>query len=220
MKAGGLRIDGSNAILQAPRLCAPDQFTAPRRLDSRDYCLTASDQGSNPSCTGYAVAGYLEVQNWLTTHLPLQIDGQAIYDKIKSAGLDSWPDGDGSTLEAAFEAAAQMGMYSRALRLRRVDAADIRFAIHTHRVVVCAFHITEGWSDCNKITGRISRTGKGIGGHAVLGCWYDDLARDSGFGFQNQWAGTDWGYKGFGRMTWDQFDDQFLYGAVLEHDDM
>jgi len=36
---------------------------------------------------------------------------------------------------------------------------------------------------------------------------------NEGIGWQNSWG--DWGIDGFGRMTWAQFDRQFMYGVVL-----
>ena len=73
--------------------------------------------------------------------------------------------------------------------------------------------ITDDWNMADKDTGLIGvwNAANKIGGHAVLLCWYDDKT----VGWQNSW-GTEWGCGGFGRMSWDQFEEQFLYAVVLE----
>jgi hypothetical protein len=77
-------------------------------------------------------------------------------------------------------------------------------------VVIIGFEIDEGWNACSSVTGYIGHGGATLGGHAVLGCYYDG----DGFGFENSWAKT-WGRNGFGRMTWKQFDEQFLYALAV-----
>ena len=86
---------------------------------------------------------------------------------------------------------------------------DVKFALHTHGVCVAGFAITSGWNVVSR-SGWIGTQEDGIGGHAVLLCYYDA----DGIGFQNSWL--DWGVRGFGRMTWGQFLEQFMYGAVIE----
>jgi len=87
---------------------------------------------------------------------------------------------------------------------------DVQFALHKHGVCIAGFMITEGWNEVSSKTGYIGDDPEVIGGHATLLCWYDS----EGVGFQNSW--DKWGVKGFGRMTWTQFETQFMYAVVLE----
>jgi len=191
-------------------LSAPHGFTVPAWVDSRPLCLPSSNQGSEPSCAGYATAGYVEVMNWAKTGIQTQIDGSAIYARAKQ--IDESPKSQGTTLTAAVQAAKDLGFIDEALKVNVIRTRlDFQFALHKNRVCIIGFNITEEWGKVDPDSGFISvGDTTPLGGHAVLGCYYDQF----GPAWQNRWNVT-WGTKGFGRMTWEQFDKQFLYGVVL-----
>ena len=89
---------------------------------------------------------------------------------------------------------------------------DIQWALHRYRVALIGFDIDDNWNDAGR-NGWIGRRpdAENLGGHAVLACYYDA----EGIGWQNSW-GSRWGWEGFGRMTWQQFGEQFMYGVVVE----
>lgn len=208
-KGGGLVVEEKkNISLSAVK--APSKFTAPSYIDSRPYCLEASNQGAESSCAGFSMAGYIEVYNWKNTHIQEQIDGQSIYMEAKK--LDGNPLQEGTTLSAAIEAAKKKNLISAKLKTRIIEnKKDVQYALHRYGVCIAGFIITEDWNTVDTKTGYIARRDSTkLGGHAVLLCWYDSM----GVGWQNSWG--NWGAKGFGRCRWDQFEDQFIYAAVLE----
>lgn len=214
-KAGGLRRVISKDHKEFLRLETDGRFMAPPYIDSRPYCLTASNQGDFPACAGFAVAGYLEVHNWIRTGYPEQVNGLRIYEKAKE--LDGQPDVRGTTLDMAFMAALELGLVGS-----EGERWDLRFittrtevmqSLHEQTVLMAGFLVNEAWNSVNRRTGYIyngSNQGSTLGGHAVLVCWYDER---EGVGFQNSWDSV-WGWNGFGRMTWEQFDAQFMGGLV------
>lgn len=213
-KAGGLRID-DKALLSARRLSAPDNFTVPKWLDNRPYCLPANDQGNSSSCAGQATAGYAEVLDWKTSHVAKQLNGFKIYDKAKELDDDGT---DGTSLTQAIKAAKALGLLRSNLGVRVVSTKkQVQYAIHTHQVVIAGFMITASWNYAGKDGWVPEEHKEAIGGHAVLCCWYseEDSKHKGGIGFQNSW-GPKWGANGFGRISWNAFNEQFLYAAVLE----
>ncbi len=206
--------NGGGLILEQhvddPRLClsAPEAFTVPEYVDSRPYCLPASNQGDSPHCAGYATAGYIEVVNWKNTSVAHQVDGDKIYVKAKT--IDGM-NGDGTSLTAAITGAELLGYIGKINRISTVGSRRaVQYALHKYGVCIAGFMIDSGWNSASSRTGYIGNQSESLGGHAVLLCWYDS----EGVGFQNSWK--DWGVKGFGRMTWAQFENQFMYAVVLE----
>jgi len=208
-KAGGLKEPLSN-IAKFSRLKYTSNFVAPKFIDSRGMCLASSDQGFHPSCAGYTTAGYLEVQNWKKNHYPEQLDGLKIYKKAKE--LDPY-NGDGTTLDYTVKAAIELGLLKGDWNIEYVTSKeDVKYAVHEFSVFMAGFMINEAWNFVSKKTGYISTSsGADLGGHAVLVCWYDE---DAGIGWQNSW-GSSWGWNGFGRMTWKQFNEQFQAGVII-----
>lgn len=199
------------ALSRAPLLMAPSTaFTVPEWVDSRPYCLESSNQGQSPSCTGYAAAGYIEVMDWIRTGVQVQIDGDAIYAKEKELDGNNDP---GSTLTQAVRAAQLLALLPSDKTIRTIyDRRSVQWALHKFRVCIAGCEITEDWQYTDPSTGYIGRKGGAkLGGHAILFCYYDK----DGVGWQNSWK-TTWGVRGFGRMTWEQFDEQFMHAVVLE----
>ena len=200
---GGLEVEE----LPLLRMQMPGEWSIVPYIDSRPFCLPASDQGNHPHCAGYAVAGYIEERNWRWTRIAKQVDAVAIYKQAKRLDGD---DHAGTTLTSAVEAAKDLGLLDyttiQVIRTRQ----EYQFAMQAYDVVISAFDITDDWNHVDDETGRIADTNAiSIGPHAVLSCWFDD----EGPGCQNSW--DQWGWKGFGRMTWEQFGKQFLYGVVI-----
>jgi len=209
---GGLQVE------QLPErkrfLSAPSDFSAPEYIDSRPYCLPASNQGCEPACVGYAIAGYCEIKEWRETHHARQIDGLAIYRQAKAIDDD---DKEGTSFTSGVQAAKDLCLLEPDLKLKYIRGLrNIQFALHTHGVVLGAFMVDQGWNKVNRKTGWISGGGgKSLGAHAVLLCWYYETDKISGVGWQNSWKAT-WGCHGFGRCTGEQFKGSFIYGVVLE----
>lgn len=206
-KAGGLVTD-EVALAGIQRLAVPSNWTCPAYIDSRPYVLSASNQGQEPACAGFATAGWIEAHNWRTTSVAEQVDGHKIYGEAKT--IDGSPKTDGTSLTAAVQAAKNLGLIAeRPLHLLRTFE-EIKFALHRHGCVIAGFNITDGWNRTSTKSGYIGYGSQRLGGHAVLLCYYDKVS----LGFQNSWDIT-WGVQGFGRMTWKQVQDQFLYAVAI-----
>lgn len=189
---------------------APSEFVAPQYIDSRPYCLEASDQGFSPACCGFAVAGLIEVMYWKKYHRPQQFDGMHIYKKAKT--MDGSPDTPGTYIRTAVLAAQELGLITD-VRFEHIGPArdDYRYGLHEFGVMLGSYTIDDNWNRVNTDNGFIDdrQFVEKRGGHAVLDCWY----HEDGPGWQNSW--DDWGWHGFGRMTWDQYDKQRNYGIAV-----
>jgi hypothetical protein len=222
-EAGGLLNDPTPKIDQN-KIKVPFQFIAPRRIDSRDMCLSSSNQYQTPNCAGYTMAGYIEYYNWKTYHYPAQVNGDMIYAEAKKNDGNNRP---GTTLKSAVKAAINLnliqgeGRYVDFASVNRSNLSkkekrilSIKFALHQYGVVISGFMITNEWDYVDKKTGFIKNIGdkaKKKGGHAVLLCGYDD----SGVYIQNSW-GDNWGHYGFAIMDWDMYYRQFMRAMVVE----
>lgn len=203
--AGFLKFEDVSQKLQ---LGAPANFVAPRKLDFRDMCIQTSDQKNTPHCAGYATAGFIEILNWKKNHYPQQIDGNAIYNKAKQIDGDATP---GTTLSASTKAAIDLGLIKGAAQYIGKNRDQVKFAVHSYDSCIAGFMITNEWNMVNK-NGTVSvlTNPVDIGGHAVLICGYDP---DYVY-IQNSW-GIEWGFYGFCQLSWNQFDKQFMSGAVI-----
>jgi len=205
-------------------LPVPEQFISPHRIDSRDMCLSSSNQLQTPHCAGYSMAGYIEYHNWKTIHYPAQVDGDAIYAEAKIIDLNNRP---GTQLSSAIKAAINLKLINGTAKYvdyQSVNASDmdvglkrmvsIKFALHQYGVVLAGFRITDEWDWVDKKTGLIRDLGDKAqprGGHAVLLCGYDM----EGVYIQNSW-GTNWGHYGFAVLSWKQYVKQIMQAMVVE----
>jgi len=220
-EAGGL-IEELTSRADKPMVKVPTEFIAPRKIDSRDMCLSSSNQLSTPHCAGYSTAGYIEYHNWKTLHYPAQVDGDAIYAQAKKIDGNSTP---GTTLKSAIKAAVDLkfingiGRYVdypsvNSSNLDRMDKRiiSIKFALHQYGVVLAGFQITDEWDYVEKGTGIIRDMGdnaKRRGGHAVLLCGYSS----DGVYIQNSWG--DWGHYGFATLGWLQYNKQLMQAMII-----
>lgn len=204
-------------------LSVPSKFVAPRKIDSRDMCLSSSNQYKTPHCAGYTTAGYIEYNNWKSLHYPAQVDGDSIYAEAKKIDRNNRP---GTTLRSAAKAAIRLNLINgtpkyvdypsvNASGLSKIDKRilSIKFALHEFGVVLSGFKITNEWNYVNKKTGMIRDFSSGVvsrGGHAVLLCGYDNR----GVYIQNSW-GEAWGHHGFAILSWEKYVRQIMRAMVI-----
>jgi len=222
-ESGGL-VDDATPRSERNVMAVPQQFIAPIRIDSRDMCLSSSNQYQTPHCAGYTAAGYIEFHNWKTFHYPAQVDGDKIYAEAKKIDRNNR---DGTTLKSASKAALNLQLIKgtpkyidypsvnqSTLNQEQKRILSIKFALHQHGVVLSGFRITNEWDYVDKKTGMIRDLGDGAqgrGGHAVLLCGYDD----KGVYIQNSW-GEGWGHYGFAILSWKQYHRQIMQAMVIE----
>jgi hypothetical protein len=203
-------------LSRTPHLALPP-FDVPPYLDATGKVMRADDQGNEPACAGYAAAGLVEVDNWALTGQANAADARGIYGQAKLD--DEYGNQPGTTLDNALKAAIKVGAF-----IREVSTVDVKVLLNKQEVIwallqydVCllGFETSESWQYADSKTGYLhKKRGKSLGGHAVLGAWFDV---EGGIGFVNSW-GVGWGHNGMGRMTHEQFERDFLYGAVLAWD--
>jgi len=194
------------------------RFIAPATIDLRDYCTKTEDQGSKPWCAAYTAAQWCENIKWRINDYPENVDPTWIYSYAKS--IDGDPKGDGTTLVAVLKALLYKKLFDEKLCKIKVISkgssarSNVKYAIHKFGCILGAFNITQEWYTVRN--GNMSVKGingyESVGGHAVLFCGYN---RD-GVIIQNSW-GEGWGSYGFGLISWNAFDQQFLYAAVLSN---
>ena len=182
-------------------------------LDFRPELLECSDQGFQPWCAAYAMAGLVEHYNWQMRGIKEQVDPTPIYKLAKT--LDGNPDKDGTTLEAVAQAAAKLELLPIDLAsLQTVRSNEVKRVMHQRGPLLSGFYITEGWQH-SKPDGWILGGGARLGGHAVVLCGYDD--EEQWYAVQNSWGTRLFGWRGFCRMNPDQFTGEFMYGLTWNY---
>jgi hypothetical protein len=194
-----------------PVVGSPALYRPPVQLDRRTELLSASNQGPTSMCASEAMAGWLEHYRWKFYAIAEQIDPEPIHKKAKE--IDGYPNDEGTTLQAAVMAAHYIGLLPTPSSLLEVRSLDsLKQAIHRYGVVICAFNITQGWSQAGA-DGFIGNDDTVMGAHAVLACGYSEIDEPQFVGVQNSWGEAD-GWRGFVRLTAEQFDRQFIYGIT------
>ena len=212
-RTGDLLIPGN--LDELPVLeAAIGRFVAPATIDLRDYCVMTRDQGGNPWCAAYSATSFKSNIFWRKTDVPEIFEAEPVYSWAKQH--DGSPKASGTTLNAALQALLEDGSFDKdrcsVKMLRNIN--HIKYAIHKFGCCLVGLDVTEEWVMCNKSKSTISGSRKysRMGGHAVLACGYN---RD-GLIIQNSW-GLDWGAYGFALITWTEFEDEFMYGAVIDN---
>lgn len=193
---------------------APVTYVTPRLVDLRAQLLPSNNQGTSSECAAFALAGCLEFHNWKREGVAEQIDPYPIYKRAKE--IDEMPNVEGTTLEAAVQAAMDLGLLSWLdnAGIREVISADqVKRAMHRSGVLLAAFNITDQWSFADA-EGWIPEGGQMAGGHAVCLCSYDQVFSRPYFGFQGSWGNQGW--RGFNRLSPEQFRMQFSYALAFE----
>lgn len=204
---GGLKIDIDDVSSELA-LQVPGDVTLPPYIDSKPFCIPASNQGNNPYCAAAAWAGYFEEKDYRINHIFKQIPFEPLYKRAK---VRDGNDERGTTLTSAYLACVDEGICKKQDFEVITTRPQLQFGLLTHDVVVAGFQINDNWNHTDTETGWIEQNGGSpLGGHAVLVCYWDE----DGIGWQNSWGG--WGCNGFGRMNWNQFAEQFVYGVVLK----
>jgi hypothetical protein len=214
-KAGGLLMDKPDLALATP-LASPADRHAPIYIDNRAILLEADSQGATSQCAAYTMSSVIEVALWKRDRKKTTVDPVVIYTEAKRLDGNDEP---GTYLDSVFQAAKNLKLIGEAAVMRSLTTRDdVKFAIREAEVCLLGFNISAGWNEVNKRTGFIGNAGSSLGGHAVAGCWYSDVPgrSDNGVGIGNSWS-TSWGVNGFGRLTWEQFDEQFIHGLVVEN---
>ena len=78
----------------------------PLKVDNRHMCSVPENQGTNPHCAGYSCGNMWEAIYWKRTGRMINLESSQIYALAKQ--LDGDIDGEGTTLQAAQQACAQL----------------------------------------------------------------------------------------------------------------
>lgn len=201
----GLRFDPT-VTKRKLAFAVPATFRVPNYVDCMCYYLPASNQGETPHCAGYATAGVIEQRRWRLEDIYQQIDGDDVYEAAKEHEGNS---AEGTTLEFATEGAKTLGLLPKETQFEVITTPEqAKYAVHRFGGFLAGFQITEAWMT-PEAEGHIKDSQNIIGGHAVVVVYYDK----DGVGIANSW-GESWGWNGFGRLSWNQFDQQFMYGLI------
>lgn len=190
----------------------------PLKIDNRQICAPTDNQGKESSCTAYSIANICESIIWKKTGKLVNLDASQIYAKSKE--LDGSPNTDGTQLQYAIKAAFQLGGFGSSkieigyLTNDKTDRTieQFKYLLHKYDFIHAGFMCYSGWYKCTNENYIINCTGTSLGGHAVIIPYYDKI----GVGIQNSW-GPQWGTKGFGLMTWEDFKRTFVYACYIKN---
>lgn len=194
------------------------------------YEVPILDQGSEGACTGFALA---TVANYLLRSRRMRPDRHCVSPRMfyeMARRYDEWPgeDYEGSSARGAMKGWHKHGVCSEGHwpnepSQRKPELWEVRWADGQHRplgsyyrvnhrdlvamhsaiaevgVLYATMSVHAGWDDVDA-SGVIEQRADLLGGHAVALVGYDER----GFWFQNSW-GEEWGHKGFGLITYDDW---------------
>lgn len=217
----GLIVKRDIARLRSPAFRVGAPVAVPEHHDMRPQMLPSMNQGVTSECAAYAMAGWIEWWNWRQTGTKAPVAPDPIYAKAKT--IDGIPDEQGTTLDAVVNAAVSLGLANIDLpSMKVVSLPDVKDALHRHSVMLSGFNVTEGWrwaKDDGWVKGGTEAGANydaPLGEHAVVLVGYSEVDPTPWFGVQNSWGENGYGWRGFVRMTPQQFNDQFLYGLVWD----
>lgn len=175
--------------------------------------LAASNQGVTHQCAAYAMAGCIEYWQWKKKHIKEQVDPGLIYTRAKAIDTLDEP---GTTLDAVVNAAVQLNLIPIDLStVKVVNLNGVKQALHEYGVMLSAFDISQGW-EVARADGWIQPSPQNLGGHAVVLIGYSEVEDPPWFAVQNSWGEAGYGWRGFVRMSPQQFADEFQYGLVWD----
>lgn len=209
---GGLIFkDTLQAALRTP---SSEQWLPPRQLENAAFLTPLENQGYNPWCAAYTMMSVLAASRWMATGQIVEFSERICYEKSKA--IDGIA-GDGTTLTAVISVAQNVDCSGGKAPVPRIkpflitSLDDFKFGIHHCGFVLAGFRITEGWKYIDG-KGRIGSDRRPLGGHAITGTGFSDKQRSTTFG---NWWGTSVGLGGFVKLTYDEFDEQFMTGYGL-----
>ena len=195
---------------------ALSKFVVPKTVYCMDYFLPAKDQGKKPWCAGYAAAAFLENILWRRQDIPENVDPTWIYQWAKKH--DGMPNVDGTSLTAVLDALLAEKWFPADKCATKVlrSQEQVKYALHKYGCCLLGLNISKEWYACNSdktaVYGQKECGTSLIGGHAVVAGGMDE----SGIYILNSW-GEKWASYGRCLVTWDEFDRQFIYGAVIDN---
>jgi hypothetical protein len=215
------------------RMYVPTLVEVPTAIDLKDYRalkVPILDQGQEGACTGFGLA---TVANYLLRRRKRIPDRHCVSPRMfyeMAKRYDEWPgeNYDGSSARGAMKGWHKHGvcadpfwLYEEAkqkpdlflerwtdaarrplgayFRVNHTDLVAMHSAIAEAGVLYATSSVHEGWDGVGA-DGIIKQSEKITGGHAFAIVAYDD----HGFWLQNSW-GEDWGLKGFGHVTYDDW---------------
>jgi len=215
------------------RVYQPTLQILKQAIDNRDGIPKILDQGSEGACTGFALAAVVNYLNFNSLSSREQnkksftgVSPWMLYAMARR--YDRWPGEDysGSSARGAMKGWFRHGVCTedrwsgpeepKGLKLQdtacltplgayyRVEHRDLNAmhaALNEVGIVYVSLAVHSGWEKVDA-SGAIpySPDFPMVGGHAVALVGYDR----EGFLFQNSW-GTDWGNRGFGKVTYDDW---------------
>lgn len=209
----------------------------PAKVDLRKGCSPVEDQKDLGSCTANALAGALEFlmkkdrvpfidmsrlfiyYNERVVEHSVKIDsGAMLRDGIKTLAKQgacsekSWPYDVAKFATKPPKACYMEALNHQIISYARLDTLDeMRACLAEGYPFVFGFSVYESFESQQMAKSGIlnlPRSGeKMVGGHAVLGVGYDDVAQR--FMVRNSW-GTDWGKKGYFTMPYEYVTDRNL----------
>lgn len=191
-------------------MAMPSSWTVPAYVDAMPYCLPPGNQGATSMCAAYALTTGWEAHNWRLSDRYEQLDPNPVYAEAKN--IDGMPDSLGTTLSAVCKASINLGIMPPQAQVVTITGRNAAmYACHTRGGFLAGFRITEDWMTPRPDGYIVNSGGSVVGGHAVWVCGFsaDDVW------ICNSW-GTSWGWNGFAKLKWTDFDAQFMHGVVWE----
>jgi hypothetical protein len=219
LKAGGLVFE-PRAFAAAHAMAGSTRFEPAPFHEGRKYLIHhPGSQGQVPQCAGEMLQRIMEAHDWkLYESMPEgpKYDPAAMYKEAKK--FDGMPDVEGTTFDGIVSGAQSLGMIPEHFELKYFNTwKGYQLALHRSYTETCmlGFQITEGYRQASRRTGMIKTGGRydeRLGGHAVVGCTYDE--QDTA-GSQTAWGDFGWRGLGFVRVPKAWFIKHLMYGASL-----
>jgi hypothetical protein len=215
------------------RMYVPTLIEVPSRIDLatyRKFKVPVLDQGQEGACTGFGLA---TVANYLLHRRRVVPDRAGVSPRMfyeMAKRYDEWPgeDYDGSSARGAMKGWNKHGVCAMScweyddarqkakafaerwtdaarrplgayFRVNHTDLVAMHSAIAEAGVLYATSSVHAGWDRVGR-NGLITQSATITGGHAFAIVAYDE----HGFWIQNSWA-EDWGFHGFGRVTYDDW---------------